>query len=236
MRLKKRSCSSEFAQVTMKLAPRDRNNLDLQIDLARAYALSGKYELAEEEFNKLLRNATPERMGYLTYEDLLASAARNSARIPNKAEVTRQFDELLTLKPDPRWKPEDPPLPNDPKNPEFNETNQLQRFEIRKLGYRTELASNLDAWDQNKEVIDLLKNNPTDQNGKVLLVFAYKKAEDLKAANKVIDEMLAVNPQNPVALGLAGKYWWRRTGRKTPWRCSTRSPKRIQMTCAFQSS
>jgi tetratricopeptide (TPR) repeat protein/cellulose synthase/poly-beta-1,6-N-acetylglucosamine synthase-like glycosyltransferase len=90
----------DLAQIIIRLAPRDRNNLELRLALAHAHAQREDFEAAEAEFQRLLAELDRGLIHESRREELLAAAARSaihSGDLPRACELYRL---LLQAKPD----------------------------------------------------------------------------------------------------------------------------------------
>jgi tetratricopeptide (TPR) repeat protein/cellulose synthase/poly-beta-1,6-N-acetylglucosamine synthase-like glycosyltransferase len=90
----------ELAEVTKRLAPRDRGNLDLQIALAQAFDQREEYDRAEAEYQRLLKAREAGSIPESRTEDLLLAAARCSVHAGHTDLAASRFRELLQSYPD----------------------------------------------------------------------------------------------------------------------------------------
>lgn len=89
----------ELAEVMKRLAPRDRDNLDLQLALARAFDEGEEYEQAEGEYQRLLAAIDRGQFPSSRREEVLAFAARSAARSGDIETATMRFTRVINLNP-----------------------------------------------------------------------------------------------------------------------------------------
>jgi predicted Zn-dependent protease len=91
---------SEMAEVVKRLAPRDRNNLDLQLALAHAYDQHEEFDKAEVEYQRLLQAVERGRFPEPRREELLLGAARNAVHAGRLDLAADRFAAILQTWPD----------------------------------------------------------------------------------------------------------------------------------------
>jgi cellulose synthase/poly-beta-1,6-N-acetylglucosamine synthase-like glycosyltransferase/predicted Zn-dependent protease len=91
---------SEMAEVVKRLAPRDRNNLDLQLALAHAYDQHEEFDKAEVEYQRLLQAVDRGRFPEARREELLLGAARNAVHAGRLDLAADRFAVVLQAWPD----------------------------------------------------------------------------------------------------------------------------------------
>lgn len=89
----------ELAEVMKRLAPRDRDNLDLQLALARAFDEGEEFEQAEGEYQRLLASIDRGQFPASRREEVLAFAARSAARSGDIDLASQRFTVLINLNP-----------------------------------------------------------------------------------------------------------------------------------------
>jgi cellulose synthase/poly-beta-1,6-N-acetylglucosamine synthase-like glycosyltransferase/tetratricopeptide (TPR) repeat protein len=87
--------SAELAEVVKRLAPRDRDNLDLQLALAYAHEQHEEYDQAEVEYQRLLDSAERGRFPEARREELLVGAARGAVHAGQLDLASERFERVL---------------------------------------------------------------------------------------------------------------------------------------------
>jgi predicted Zn-dependent protease/cellulose synthase/poly-beta-1,6-N-acetylglucosamine synthase-like glycosyltransferase len=91
---------NEMAEIVKRLAPRDRNNFDLQLALAHAYDQHEEYDKAESEYQRLLLAIDRGHIPEARREELLVGAARSSVHAGRLERAMERFALVLQTWPD----------------------------------------------------------------------------------------------------------------------------------------
>ncbi len=204
--------TSELAEVTKVLGPRDRNNLDLQLALAFAYDQRENYDQADAEYRKLIKALDEGKIPEGRREELMAAAARCAVHAGRQELAGMRYRQLLASFPDrPTFRNEFAGVLLD--GGRLDEAAEL--FQRHNPDYEGRIilvmiytsAKNTVAAE--REARALLKDNPGDATAEGLLADVLNLRGDYRQARAIYERLLKSNTSDlKLAVQLAHTSLW----------------------------